>query len=369
MFTQLKSYFAHGLPHNLLNGFILFAIVMIVGFFIKYSLQTFGRRITSKTETNLDNQLLDAIIPRLKWLAIVIGLYLAIEEIASGIPRTDQTSRQIIQYTQSATYLAFIFLITLFVIRITDIALKYLIHQHAYHASPTLKDAILPLLNRIAMIVIFFIAVVIGLEHFNINVSSLLVFLGGGSVAIALAAQETLANMIAGFVITIDQPFRVGDRIKLPTGEIGDVYEIGLRSTTILDLDNNLIVSPNADLTKSKIINFSYPDTEIRVIVEIGVAYGTSIEQARKTILEIARKNNDLLKQPVPEVLFTGMGEHSCMLQLIARSDDWRKKGRAETTLREQIYTAFQNEGITLGYAAHMVHITTSPSNVLPKND
>ena len=186
---------------------------------------------------------------------------------------------------------------------------------------------------------------------------------------IALAAQDTLANMIAGFIIMFDRPFRVGDRIKLPSGEIGDVYEIGLRSTKVLDPDHNSIVSPKAELTKTKIINYSYPANDIRVLVEVGVAYGTSIEQARKIMLDIADQNTELLKQPVPEIFFSKMGDSSCTLQLVARTDDWKKKGRIETALREQIYTAFQKSGISSGYAQHVVQLSSPISNATPKND
>jgi MscS family membrane protein len=167
----------------------------------------------------------------------------------------------------------------------------------------------------------------------------------------------------------IDRPFRVGDRIKLPSGEIGDVHEIGLRSSTILDFDNNLIVSPNSDLTKAKVINYSYPGTEIRVLVEVNVAYGTSIDIVRDIMLGFAQKHMDILKQPTPEVFFSVMGESSCTLQLIARTDDWKKKGRIEAALREQIYTAFMKQGISSGYAQHIVQLSSPIPNVAAKND
>jgi MscS family membrane protein len=174
--------------------------------------------------------------------------------------------------------------------------------------------------------------------------------------------------MIAGFVIMIDRPFRVGDRIKLPSGEMGDVYEIGLRSSTILDFDNNLIVSPNSELTKARVINYSYPGTEIRVLVEVTIAYGTSIDRVRKIILGYAKQNSDILQQPAPEVFFSSMGESSCTLQLIARTDNWKKKGRMEAALREQIYSAFMKEGISSGYAQHVVQLSSPLPNDAVKN-
>jgi MscS family membrane protein len=369
MFEHLQQYFGSGFSLHLWNGLVAFVTVMIIGFFMKYFLQTVGRKLISKTDNKLDDLLLDVILPRLKWLAIVIGLYIAFEQIAKGFSLADKMGQQLILYAEGIIYIAFISLITILVIHLIDASLKYAIQQHTSQPSSMLNTAILPLLNRLTMILTLFIAVVISLGHFGVDVSSLLVFLGGGSVAIALAAQETLANMIAGFVIMIDRPFRVGDRIKLPTGEIGDVHEIGLRSSTILDFDNNLIVSPNAELTKAKVINYSYPGTEIRVLVEVTVAYGTSINHIREIILGFANQHSDLLKQPAPEFFLSAMGESSCTLQLIARTDNWKKKGRIEAVLREQIYDSFIKEGISSGYAQHVVQLSSPIPNVSAKND
>lgn len=365
MVEQLQQYFGTGLSLHLWNGLVTFVTVMIIGFFIKYFLQTIGRKIISKTQNELDDRIIDVVIPRIKWLAIVIGLYLAIEQIAKGLEHTDKTGQSLIQYSEGVVYIVFISLLTLLVIRLTDTFLKYVIERHAKESSSALNDALLPLLNRFVFLLIVFIAAVIALGHFGVDVSSLLVFLGGSSVAIALAAQETLANMIAGFVIMLDRPFRIGDRIELLSGEIGDVYEIGLRSTKILDPDHNVIVSPNSELTKAKVINYSYPRTEIRVLVEMNVAYGTSIERVREIMLDLARQNSDILKQPAPEVVLSTVEKSSCTLQLVGRTDDWKKKGRAEASLREQIYNVFLKEGIKPEYPQRVVHLSEPTSNVV----
>ena len=369
MLKWIEQYIGSGFSLHLLNGLVAFITVMVVGFIVKYLLQTLGRKLTSSTKTDLDNRLLEVILPRIKWLAIIIGLYLATERIAKGIRRTDEIGQQLIQYFNSIIYIGFTFIISILIIRLTDTALKHIIGRHVHATSSALYEAVLPLLNRLVFILIVFIAIVIALGHFGVDVSSLLVFLGGSSVAIALAAQETLANMIAGFVIMLDRPFRTGDRIKIPSGEVGDVYQIGLRSTKILDADHNLIVCPNSELTKAKIINYSYPGIEIRIIIDIGIAHGTSIEQAREIMLKLAHQHPDVLKQPNPEVFFTTMGEWSCTLQLVGRTDDWKKKFRAETSLREQIYNAFIKEGINPGYPHRVVHLPSSLSNAAPKND
>jgi MscS family membrane protein len=369
MLERVQQFIGNGFSLHLWHGLLAFLTVMVISYLAKYFLQTIGRKIISKTDNELDDLLLDVILARLRLLAIVIGLYLATEQIAKGLTLADKTGQQLIQYCEGIIYIAFVSLIAILIFRLIDTLMKYKFQQHASQVSSALNTALLPLLNRLTMILTVFIAIVISLGHFGVDVSSLLVFLGGGSVAIALAAQETLTNMIAGFIIMIDRPFRVGDRIKLPTGEIGDVYEIGLRSSTILDFDNNLIVSPNSELTKARIINYSYPKTEIRILVEVNVAYGTSIDHVREIMLGFANQQTDILKQPAPELFFSAMGESSCTLQLIAYTEDWKKKSRIENVLREKIYTTFMKEGISSGYSQHVVQLSSPIPDVTTKND
>jgi MscS family membrane protein len=352
---QFRNLIGNEFAAHLLNGLLFLAGALAIGFLVKQVLHTAGRKLIAKTETELDDRILEVILPRVKWLAIVMGLYWGTEEAAKGI--SNPSGLQLVRYLEAAIYLAAIALVAMLAIRLSDTTSSHLIERHAQRTSSKLNEALLPLLHRLIMVLIILIAVIMALGHFGVDVSSLLVFLGGSSVAVALAAQDTLQNMISGFVIMLDRPFRVGDRIKLPSGEVGDVVEIGLRSTKVLDFDNNLIVSPNAELVKTKVINYSYPHSDIRVLVEVGVAYGTSMERARAIMLETARTQTELLPSPAPEVFLLTLGESACILNLIARTDDWKKKFRVETRLREQIYERFLSEGITPGHPQRIVRL------------
>ncbi|MEX2189058.1 MAG: mechanosensitive ion channel family protein, partial [Bacteroidota bacterium] len=204
------------------------------------------------------------------------------------------------------------------------------------------------------------------LNYFRQDVSSLVVSLGVGSLAIALAAQDTIANMIAGFVIMMDKPFRPGDRIQLASGETGDVYEIGIRSTKVLDFDNNVIVMPNAELTKGKIVNYSYPEMVIRVMVQVGVAYGTDIDQARQIMVKLARLHPHVMSEPAPEVFVMDLADSAILLRLVGRSDDFRQKFLTEAALREEIYNSFVKEGIEIPFPQRVVHLQQA-SNAKPQ--
>jgi len=121
-----------------------------------------------------------------------------------------------------------------------------------------LDDKMLPLISRTFKIIIWIIAFLVILPFYGVNISALVATLGISSLAIALAAQDTISNIISGFMIMIDSPFRVGDQIKLPTGEIVAVLDIGIRRSKFLAQDQAIIIMPNLELSKSKIINYTY---------------------------------------------------------------------------------------------------------------
>ena len=364
---QLREFLGTGILYHITLGCAQFLAAVIMGWIIQVLLKTAGRKITAKTSNDLDDKILAIIVDRIVWLATVFGAYLGSQQIANAIDPGNKTALQLLGYGVGIIFVSFVLVLTIILIRITDTSIKHAIEMHAVRTSSRFNEALLPLINRIINIIIGLIAVIIVFDHFGQNVSGLVVSLGVGSLAIALAAQETIANMIGGFVIMLDRPFRVGDRIQLPSGEIGDVYEIGIRSTKILNFDNNLIISPNSDLIKSKITNYSYPAEVVRLTIDVRVAYGTNVERARSIMIRLARTHPHVLKDPTPEVVLMDLAESSVNLQLIARTADFRNKFNIETTIREQVYSAFNTEGVEIPLPQRVVHLRSS-SHAKPKN-
>lgn len=131
----------------------------------------------------------------------------------------------------------------------------------AEKTTTCLDDEFLPLIEKLTNLLIWVIAILIVLSRFGINTNGLIAALGVGSLAIALAAQDTISNIIAGFLIMVDRPYRIGDTIKLPSGEKVKVLNIGLRRSRFLAEDGAIIIVPNLELSKSKIVNYTYGKT------------------------------------------------------------------------------------------------------------
>jgi small-conductance mechanosensitive channel len=165
-------------------------------------------------------------------------------------------------------------------------AISLFLTTSATHASAAerirLEREYVPLAEKVTTFAVALVFAVIVAKHFGRDFSSLLAALGVGSLAIGLAAQQTLGNMIAGFVLLIDRPFRPGDRIKLASGEIGEVREIGVRSTTIQLLDGNRLVVPNTELANSRVVNFAALVSHVDV--KVTVAHGQDTDQIARLL-------------------------------------------------------------------------------------
>jgi small-conductance mechanosensitive channel len=347
---------------NLLLKNLLIALAIVVGAWIigkvvKFLLNLFGRKILTKTKTTLDDRIIDVLRGNTTLIFVIIGIYVGIEHISKISTPEDITLNQILSYLQIAIFIIIVLAVARLISRLIGAIFGWYMDEVSRKTQSNITATIAPLTNKIVSIVIFLTGVMIILEHFGVSIGSLLVSLGVGSLAIALAAQDTLANMIAGFVIMVDRPYRVGDRIQLPSGETGDVTQIGLRSTHILNFDNNHVVVPNAEMIKSRLINYSYPHQAIRAFVDVGVKYGTDISKARKILLSIADNHPDVMKDPTPEVFVIDFAQSAVVLRLNMRTDDFKKKWPVETTIREQIYMAFADSSITIPLPQQVVHL------------
>ena len=200
------------------------------------------------------------------------------------------------------------------------------------------------------------VAIVIILENLGIHLTAVWTTLGVGSVAVALALQETLSNFFAGLYIMADRPVRPGDYIQLDSGQEGFVVRIGWRSTSLRTRPNNLIVVPNSTLAKAVITNFSLPDARMGFVLNVGVAYGTDPDRVEKVLLEVARgaiedKVEGLLADPPPAARFIpGFGDSSLDFSLVVQLRDQADQFAVQSELRKRIAKRFTAEGIEIPF-------------------
>jgi len=334
---------------------IIAALIVAVSWLLGRVIRSVVRKLASYSREPLNIRILGVVGANIVLVSVVVGLYLAFKEARNAITQYDQTYVQVLNDLEIGLFLLLVLFGTIVASRVIKSAIEWYTEQASKKTASDVTGTVAPLTMRVINIILILIASIIILDHFGINIGSLLVSLGVVSLAVALAAQETIANMIAGFVILVDQPFRTGNRIKLLTGEEGDIVQIGLRSTRIVDYDYNLIVIPNSELVKNRIVNFSLPDHASRVFIEITAAHGTDLDRAREIMLVAAAGHPLILKDPAPAVYVMGISDSGVLLRLSARTADFRNRFPAETSLREELYRAFGPAGIAFGSPTRVI--------------
>lgn len=215
----------------------------------------------------------------------------------------------------------------------------------------------MPLVRRAIRGVMLFVALTVILGHYDVKITALLGAAGVASLAVALAAQESVANVIGGLTIMIDRPFRLGDRIELPTGKTGTVRFIGLRSTRIQTPERSTIVIPNAELVKQAVINHDHPDPSTTVRQPLGVAYGTDVDRAKRVLLDVLAAHPKVLADPAPAVLLAEFGDSALGLQLVYTIEREQDRPVVSDEINAAVLKALAAASIELPFPQRVVHL------------
>lgn len=308
---------------------------------VVFIIEKFVIKLAARTKTELDELVLKTIKWPLYYAIILFGTYFAVKTtFPTFYP----------DYVHKIFSIAEILLGIWIVIRISDVVIRNYLAQIATRIEARLDEELVRLLQRIAKVFIWIIGAIIIIKALGYEISPLVASLGIAGLAIALALQDTLANFFAGVYISVDKPFKIGDNIQLASGEAGDVVDIGLRTTKIKTPDNATLIVPNSEITKTRVLNLSQPSESIRVVVPIGVAYGTDLNKVKKILTEIAVNAPYALKDPQPLVLFKSFGDFSLNLELIFWIENLRKKMIVIDHINSQINERFKKEGIEIPF-------------------
>jgi potassium-dependent mechanosensitive channel len=178
---------------------------------------------------------------------------------------------------------------------------------------------------------------------------------------LAFGLQEIFANFVSGIIILIERPIRVGDVVTVG-GTEGRVTRLRMRATTILDWDRKELLVPNKEFITSSIVNWSLSDPVTRVIVPVGVAYGSDVELTHRLLMEVAQGNDFVLQDPSPRVVFRTFGASSLDFELrvfCASRDIWPE---LIDTLHTQIDATFREHDVEIAFPQRDLHIRSAPA-------
>lgn len=341
------------LPEYLHNSYI-FAAIIFIGFFLisrlfVYLVAKVFIALTAKTETKLDDLLLERTSGPVSWLLIFIGLKIALDylNLQNGVAHFIENT------TMSLIYIG----VAVLLIAVLVVLINHWGRKIAKKTKSTMDDALIPLFRRTTRAAILIIVAIMVLDIWGVNVAGLLAGVGIAGIAIGFAVKDSLSNIFGGVSLIIDKTLHVGDKVKLEDGTIGLVHDIAIRATKIRTYDNEVIIVPNGKLSNMTIQNFHQPDLSARVPINIGIEYGSDPEKAKKVALESLKGMKDIMKDPAPSAMFLEMGDFSLTIKVMFWVDNIDKVYPKKEEAMVRIYNAFNKKKIGIAFPTQTVHV------------
>ena len=332
---------------------LLFPASIVVGtLFIAYAVKTVAVRVLQRVKAPAGQHAASVLAETLRgpfWIwTLILGIYLAVE-YSDLPPKTERLLGRTLEI--------------LWIISLTWIASR-LAGNFVKHYGMRVRGMtqVTSLSQSLAQLFVWCLGTSALLHYLGISVVPILTALGVGGLALALALQDTLSNLFAGFYITMAGQVRPGDYIRLSTGEEGYVNDISWRSTTIRALTNNMIIIPNAKLAQAIITNFHLPERRTAINIAVGVAYGSDPDRVEKVLLEEVRAAtgslSGLLSEPAPTArLIPGFGDSTLNFTLTCNVGEFVDQFPVQHELRKRILRRFQQEGIDMPFPTRTLYM------------
>lgn len=338
---------------------LLFSALLVLGVYLlaTWLVKRVFPRLARRTRTQFDDRLLETSSKEIQWLVLI----LTFQVVTPRLVFISAEIKSLLMDLYFVLALALIIRLTWHGIElIEEEAHRRLIEQgREVEMAPVLK---LVVISGQAVVIIFFGSIL--LSHFGIEVGGFVAALGIGGLALSLAARDTIADAIAGLIILIDRPFRVGDRIEVHVLETwGDVTKIGLRSTNILTRDNRMVIVPNSTISNNEIVNYSYPDPRYRIQTHISIAYGTSIKTIQSLVIDTLREVEGVMQDHNIDVLYHEMGDSAMIFRIRWWISSYADKRRVMDQVHIALQEAIDGAGLVSPFNTQTIDLQISPES------
>jgi len=333
---------------NVLLPFTTLLITILVGFILRKILFNRLSSWTRNTSTQIDDILISSIRGPVMIWCLMLGIYFALE--LSKLPDA------LVHITGKMLLVLGIISVTLVLANISSKLIKL------YASKIESALPVTSLTQNISRIVIFVIGILVILNSLGISITPILATLGVGGLAVALALQDTLSNLFSGFHIIVAKQIRVGDYVKLESGEEGYVVDINWRTTKIKMLPNNIVLVPNEKLTKAIITNYYLPDKELAILVNLGVHYDSDLAKVEKVTCEVAQEVMNGVPGGIPEfepfIRYHTFGDFSINFTVILRAKEFVDQYLIKHEFIKRLRKRYAKEGIIIPFPIRAINYT-----------
>ena len=341
----LENYVANDIARAL----IVFAVLLVLLRLLLYVFVKISLKLTSRTDTDVDDLLLKRASRPITILAFIFALRIAAEEIVLEASFYDNA----ILFIYSATVITIAYLVYVFI----DVFLMRAWKKATTKSRTKLDDNLVHLIEGFMKVVLIILSILYVLDLWGVEVLPLLGALGIAGLAVALALQPTLSNIFAGVSMILDKSVKVGDWVVLEDGVWGVVDKVGIRSTRIKTFDNDILVLTNTKFSESRIQNVSMPEPKVRIVIPFGVAYGSDVEKVRKAVAGEIKKIKTLDKSEEINVRFLEMGDSALKFKAYFYIESFEHRLSTIDEATTRIYNILNKNGIAIPFPQVDVHL------------
>lgn len=310
------------------------------------------KRLAAETESHWD----DELVPLLNWPMQVLILVTSVRAATLIFPAEFRSHPVLVIGSQGAV----VFLGAWMLQRILGLVIRYnTITERLSHEQRGL-------VVKFSNLLLYVLAVLVTLDSAGISITPILASLGVGSVAVALALQDTLGNIFAGIYILIDKPFRVGHFIRIDSNTEGFIDHIGWRSTRIRQPSNSLVIIPNSKVSSAVVINFNMPTPQVSLPIDASVSYDADLERVEKVTLEVAteilKSTDGAVADSDPVFRYLAFGDSAITFRVSLQITFIENGSLVRHQFIKALSKRFREEGIEIPFPQRVIHTAPSPA-------
>lgn len=210
------------------------------------------------------------------------------------------------------------------------------------------------------------VGVMLALGAMGFELKNLVILTGALGIGIGFGLQNIANNFVSGLILLFERPIKVGDIVQI-TGVWGEVKQLGLRATVVETFDRAEIIVPNSDLVSNQVTNWTFSDRMVRLVIPVGIAYGSDVPLTMRLLFEAAQGHLLVLKNPEPQALFLSFGESSLDFELRVWIEDVRKIFVVKSELHQEIDRMFRASGVEIAFPQRDLHIRSLDAPVMDR--
>jgi small-conductance mechanosensitive channel len=317
---------------------LIIGAAYVIGWFARHIfarlLRSFGRR----TGSRWIDPAVQAVAKRIPFWSVLVGIYLAAGLWILPVKISAAIDKGL--YVVAAASLTFL---------VSEVLVQF-VRVHGPVLDPTAPTTTLS--ENLVRIVVVILGLLVILAGLNLEITPILTALGVGGLAVALALQDTLANLFAGFYLTVAKHIRIGDYIKLSSGEEGYLVDIDWRASRLRPLTNNTVLVPNAKLSQSIVTNYHSPDHELVVTIDARIDYASDLDQVERIAKHVAADVMRTVQGGVPGfepvVRFHSLSDPGIGFSVLLRAREFVDQYLVRHEFLKRLHKRFVDEGITI---------------------